>query len=99
MYKLFNKLKSIFCKPRVEEIKTIFLYDVYFDYMTDNDDLEDVPTIVKITYSKTSGKILDREMIVPHWGENIAIASDEEYNEFCKVCKIKSKKDYSSYGK
>lgn len=42
-------------KPEVYEV---FIHDKYYDMMTDNDDYEDIPTIVRVEYN-SKGKILD----------------------------------------
>ena len=51
---VFAMLVSI-KKPEVYEV---FIHDKYYDMMTDNDDYEDIPTIVRVVYN-SKGKILD----------------------------------------
>ena len=42
-------------KPEVYEV---FIHDKYYDMMEDNDDYEDIPTIVRVEYN-SKGEILD----------------------------------------
>ena len=51
MRKIIDKIKNYF------KHCTVYIRDQFYDYMTDNDDLYDSPTIVKITYSKFRGII------------------------------------------
>lgn len=49
-------LKQIFCKHTVQDI---IVHDYIYDAENDNDDLEDTPTYIKITYCPKCGKLLN----------------------------------------
>ena len=53
---LFKCKKKLFCCEH--EKKDIVINDVIWDRITDNDDLEDIPTMIRVTYCKKCGKIL-----------------------------------------
>lgn len=59
MFNFLTKLLS--CKHRNK--KTIYIQDRYYDMMIDNDDLEDIPTYIKITYCTKCGKILEKHHV------------------------------------
>lgn len=56
---MFKFLKKLFlpCKHD-NSIETIYVEDRIFDRMTDNDDLEDSSTFIKVDYCAKCGKIL-----------------------------------------
>lgn len=51
MRKIIDKIKNYF------KHHTVYVHDHFYDYMTDNDDLYDIPTIVEVTYSGFRGII------------------------------------------
>ena len=53
MRKIFQK---IFC--RYNSVDTVYIEDKIYDRMTDNDDLEDPSTFIKIDYCINCGKVL-----------------------------------------
>lgn len=50
-----NIFKRIFCSHK--DVKDVYLRDIVLDSISDNDDLEDFPTINKVTYCERCGKI------------------------------------------
>lgn len=50
--KLFKRilLKSKKCICPHDDIRYVIIRDYLYDEMTDNDDLEDIPTLIKVTY-------------------------------------------------
>lgn len=59
MLKFFTKSRRhLSCS---HDIETIYLEDKIYDTATDNDDLEDIPTVNKVSYCTKCGKILDIE--------------------------------------
>jgi hypothetical protein len=51
MKKIINKIKNYF------KHRTVYIRDQFYDYLNDNDDLYDIPTIVEVTYSNFRGII------------------------------------------
>lgn len=59
----FKKKKpKILCKHK-DTKESIVIHDEIWDMIMDNDDLEDIPTYIKVTYCYKCGKILS---IKPH---------------------------------
>lgn len=76
--------------------REIYLRDKFYDYMTDNDELDDIPTIVKVTYSKACG-IIDVSI---DWNRHEDESWDAgTYYEFCKICKINKYSGLDRYKK
>lgn len=48
--------KKIFCHHN--SVDTVYIEDKIYDRMTDNDDLEDLSTFIKIDYCTNCGKVL-----------------------------------------
>lgn len=92
---MFNFLtKLLHCKHRNK--KSIYIRDRYYDMMIDNDDLEDIPTYIKITYCTKCGKILKKRHIDTskesliiccsgYWIDNY---SESDYSDICEFEKI-----------
>ena len=84
----FLKDTPNFCPHK--NIKTICVIDEKFDYETDNDDLEDIPTLMDIQYCQDCGKILNishkDEIVIGH----LPISSISECYDFEKItgCKL-----------
>lgn len=55
---LYKWINRFFCKHVISEV---YIHDEYFDYETDNDDLEDIPTLIKIKYCPLCGKIFSKD--------------------------------------
>lgn len=101
-------LKFLFgCKKKISNIfpcshensRSVIIRDYLYDEMTDNDDLEDIPTLIKVTYCYDCGKILKKERFN---GFNCFmyskyISSDEEIREFYKKCKITNRNKVTLY--
>lgn len=60
----------------------VIVVDSVYDRRTDNDDLEDRPTKVSITYCKDCGKIIKVKIV-----DNIPTSSYQEIKEFYEVTK------------
>lgn len=92
---MFNFLTKLLpCKHRNK--KTIYIQDRYYDMMIDNDDLEDTPTYIKITYCTKCGKILEKSHIIEinefqkvYWlGEWVNACCESDYSDICEFEKI-----------
>lgn len=60
----------------------VIVFDSVYDRRTDNDDLEDKPTKVSITYCKDCGKIIKVK-----FADNIPTSSYQEIKEFYEATK------------
>lgn len=61
MVKFFKKaINRSSCSHKIE---VIYLEDKIYDRATDNDDLEDIPTVNRVTYCTKCGEILDVERV------------------------------------
>lgn len=63
--------------------------------MIDNDDLEDIPTIIKITYCTKCGKILEKHHVVKisnfqriYYGEWVNTCCESDYSDILEFEKI-----------
>lgn len=82
--------KLLFCKHHNK--KTIYIQDRYHDMMTDNDDLEDIPTYIKITYCTDCGKILEMYHVNETenyqttylMGEWVKVCCESDYSDICE---------------
>lgn len=86
--------------------REVYVHDKYYDDIYDNDDLDDLPTIVRVTYSKARG-IIDVNLV----GIGYFTISNEpneryvkespldEYHEFCKICGINEYGGLNEYKK
>lgn len=88
-------LKKIFsCKHSNK--KTIYIQNRYYDMMIDNDDLEDIPTYIKITYCTKCGKILEKHhidiskksLIISYTGGWIDSYPESDYSDILEFEKI-----------
>lgn len=81
--------KQIFCKHLIKKIITNdFVYDEYID----NDDLDDFPTLIEISYCTKCGKIIqisDFEELEFPFNSSNKESSIEELIEFEKITKKK----------
>ena len=86
--------------PKKSEIYEVFLYDMYYDQMTDNDELEDIPTIVRVKYN-SKGKILDIDFADSTSDLCDNESSAERKMHFYSTCNIKpgEYEKYTIYGK
>lgn len=77
-------------------VHTVILQDKYYDMMTDNDDLDDFPTIVEVTYNNR-GKILSSKRLDWRTPES----SLQEQANFFYICNIgrgyEEHKKYTSF--
>ena len=90
------------CEHSKECLKTVAIQDRYFDYMTDNDDLDDFPTILEIVYCSKCGKIISNDIVLkygvpPFLGGCTFSSSYEEQEEFFRVTGA-TEKSISHYG-
>lgn len=91
---MFNFLTKLLpCKHRNK--KNIYIQDRYYDMMIDNDDLEDIPTIIKITYCTKCGKILEKHHVVKisnfqriYYGEWVNTCCESDYSDILEFEKI-----------
>lgn len=93
MRKIIDKIKNYF------KHRTVYIRDQFYDHMTDNDELYDIPTIVKVTYSGFRG-IIDVDFTDRKRESNYI-----DIVRFYRVCKINEYgglseyKKYSIYGR
>lgn len=87
MKKLINKIKNYF------KHRTVYVHDHFYDYMTDNDELEDIPTIVEVTYSKFRG-IIDVDFT-----DRRRESDYIDIVKFYDICKINEYSGLSEYKK
>ena len=60
MKKIFNDLLvRLGLKCGHQHTDAVILWDRHFDFMMDNDDAEDYPTLSSVTYCQDCGRILD----------------------------------------
>ena len=92
MKKIIDKIKNYF------KHRTVYIRDHFYDYMTDNDELEDIPTIVEVTYSKFRG-VIDVDFTDRRRESDL-----HDIVKFYDICKINEYgglseyKKYSMYG-
>lgn len=91
-YKLLTSHNHFICQHK--NVKTINIEDKHFDYMTDNDDLDDIPTIVEIRYCVDCGKILDKHYIYDIYP---FVSTWDEIRDFKRICNIRHEEDFSLY--
>lgn len=93
MKKIIDKIKNYF------KHRTVYIRDQFYDYMTDNDDLCDISTIVEVTYSEFKG-IIDVDFTDRRRESDLC-----DIAKFYRVCKINEYgglsefKKYSIYGR
>lgn len=87
MFKQIKKFfRILFCRHHSYMI--IYIIDRVYDEKMDNDDLEDIPTFIKIKFCKKCGKII---YMKHDFSCNIRESSLEEKNIFSKKCLINYK--------
>lgn len=85
MKKLISKFRDFF--KTILKIKTVTVHDHYYDYMMDNDDYDDLPTFVDITYSETLGIIFKKRLSKKQgWGSYESFLGDVQ--NFYSSCEI-----------
>lgn len=90
-------LKRKFCRHKHH--RQITIHDWYHDFITDNDDLEDVPTYIIVTYCPNCGKVISKAITYFYNSEEIQQqyeienppSSKEEINEFEKITGLKAR--------
>lgn len=93
MRKIIDKIKNYF------KHRTVYIRDQFYDHMTDNDELYDIPTIVEVTYSGFRG-IIDVDFTDRKRESNYI-----DIVRFYRVCRINEYgglseyKKYSIYGR
>jgi hypothetical protein len=93
MRKLIDKIKNYF------KHRTVYIRDQFYDYLNDNDDLYDIPTIVEVTYSNFRG------IINVDFTDRKRESDYIDIVRFYRVCKINEYgglseyKKYSIYGR
>ena len=99
--KLFKRilLKSEKCICPHYDIRYVIIRDYLYDEMTDNDDLEDIPTLIKITYCYDCGKILKKERFnnFNYFMFSNYLSSDIEIERFYKKCGITNRNEVTLY--
>lgn len=97
--KLFKRilLKSKKCICPHDDIRYVIIRDYLYDEMTDNDDLEDIPTLIKVTYCYDCGKILKKERFnnFNYFMFSNYLSSDIE--RFYKKCGITNRNEVTLY--
>ena len=87
MRKIIDKIKNYF------KHRTVYIRDQFYDYLNDNDELEDIPTIVEVTYSKFRG-IIDVKFTDRRRESDL-----RDIAKFYRVCKINEYGGLSEYKK
>ena len=84
---------------RHENNRSVIIRDYFYDEMTDNDDLEDIPTLIKVTYCYDCGKILKKEHFNNFNYFNYAhyLSNYYDINEFYKKCGITNRNEVTLY--
>lgn len=95
--KLLKKLKKCFCPH--DDIRYVVLRDYFYDEMMDNDDLEDIPTYIQVTYCYDCGKIIYKTFFEDF---HTCIfkkqpSSDIEIERFYKKCGITNRNEVTLY--
>lgn len=80
--KIINKIKNNF------QHKSVLIWDHYYDWYIDNDDLGDPMTIVKVTYSNFKGIINVEFAGTRHMGFGPEESRNHLLSEFYAVCDI-----------
>lgn len=90
-------IKQIFCRHKYKN--QIIIHDWYYDFMTDNDDLEDIPTYIIISFCPNCGKIFSKRLYMSYKSDVVArlfgfedpTSSYDEIAEFEKLTGVKIK--------
>jgi len=93
-----KKISNIFpCSH--ENSRSVVIRDYLYDEMTDNDDLEDIPTLIKVTYCYDCGKILKKERFnnFNYFMFSNYLSSDIEIERFYKKCGITNRNEVTLY--
>lgn len=80
MRKIIDKIKNYF------KHRTVYIRDHFYDYLNDNDDIDDIPTIVEVTYSNFRGII------------NVDFADRERESDYIDIAKFYSACKINEYG-
>lgn len=80
MRKIIDKIKNYF------KHHTVYIRDQFYDYLNDNDDLDDIPTIVEVTYSKFRGII------------NVDFTDHRRESDYIDIIKFYDTCDIDKYG-
>lgn len=89
MKKFFEKL---FCRHL--KTKTIYIEDIIYDFNNDNDDLDDIPTILEVVYCQKCGKLISKKhtLTTPYKGHWLCMASPlYQISEFEMISGLKSR--------
>ena len=96
---MINFIKRKLCK-HISDIRTIYIHDHFYDFMMDNDDLDDLfLTFIEIKYCHDCGKIISMKHTITT--DNVyntygsimncyAESSEESILEFERVTKTKA---------
>lgn len=85
-----NKAKTLENKTNIH---CVIVIDEYYDELMDNDDADDIPTLVKVFFND-NGEILS----VSEENGQVKLSSAQEIEKFKRICQIsdiESKKKYS----
>lgn len=95
---LFKRLTPSFLCAHANK-HSVIIRDYYYDEMTDNDDLDDIPTLIKVTYCYDCGKILKKEYFdnYNYFNYSQHLSNNYEMKEFYKRCKIAYRNEVTLY--
>lgn len=77
------------------KIKMVTIHDQYFDYMTDNDDLEDTPTYVDVTYSEALGLII--RINLSQYDNGSSLKDIQDFYRSCHINEWGGLNEYKKY--
>lgn len=83
MKNLINKIRNHFNKCTHEHITKIYVYDTIWDQHFDNDDFDDIPTILVVYYCEDCGKILIKDHI--SGGSWYPVSDKIDYKKFEQI--------------
>ena len=87
MRKIIDKIKNYF------KHRAVYVRDHFYDYLNDNDELDDIPTLVEVTYSKFRG------IINVDFTDRRRESDLRDIVRFYRVCKINEYGGLSEYKK
>ena len=88
-------------KPKIYEV---CIHDKYYDHITDNDDLEDIPTLINVTYNDR-GEILEVSLAVSKFTNGYlglgcyesSVAKLQHFYQTCKIDPMGGLDEYKKY--
>jgi hypothetical protein len=76
-------------------IKTVTVVDKYYDYMTDNDDYDDMSTLIDVTYSELLGIIISKRFSTKN--EESYLTDIQNFYNSCRIHKYGGLHEYKKY--